>query len=161
MRAPTFQNAVVSDGPRLADLRTEAMRPSLETLGRFNPVRVRSRFLSGFVPQDTQLILTAGQLVGFYVLKQRADHIRLDHLYLRPAVQGTGLGQKVMDRIKQVAARQNRPIRLMALKQSPANAFYEAAGFVFQFEEAFDNHYMWSPPQGTAVGLAMLHLPQA
>ncbi len=36
--------ASARDADRLADIRVEAMRMSLEALGRFDPVRARARF---------------------------------------------------------------------------------------------------------------------
>jgi hypothetical protein len=40
-----FSTANAADGQALADLRVDAMRESLERIGRFDPVRARERFL--------------------------------------------------------------------------------------------------------------------
>lgn len=51
-----YRKAQASDAEALADLRARAMRPSLEAVGRFDPVRARKRFLDGFVPDQTQVL---------------------------------------------------------------------------------------------------------
>ena len=35
------------------------------------------------------------------------------------------------------------PIRLMALRESPANDFYLSCGFVLESADELDNHYVW------------------
>ena len=45
-----------SDLDDLVAIRIEAMRESLERVGRFDPVRARERFVSGFEARDTRYI---------------------------------------------------------------------------------------------------------
>lgn len=137
--------AVPEDAPRLAEIRAEAMRPSLEALGRYDPERVRRRFLDGFVASDTVVLLRGEEIAGFYVLRQRPGELYLDHLYLAEGARGLGLGRRVIGRLQQEARAAGLPIRLMALKGSPANAFYRACGFEPVGEEAFDILYRWQP----------------
>jgi hypothetical protein len=70
----------MSEADVLADIRLEAMRPSLEAVGRFDPVRARARFLDGFIPEDTQVLCVGGRTAGFQVVRRRPDHLYLDHL---------------------------------------------------------------------------------
>jgi hypothetical protein len=49
-------SASPDDAQMLADIRVESMRPSLEALNRFDPVRARDRFLSTFVENDTFIL---------------------------------------------------------------------------------------------------------
>ncbi|WP_350271581.1 hypothetical protein [Frondihabitans sucicola] len=42
--------ATPDDAGWMAELRAVVMRPDLERLGRFDPARVRSRFLDGYSP---------------------------------------------------------------------------------------------------------------
>ncbi|MEP0941183.1 MAG: GNAT family N-acetyltransferase [Rhizobiaceae bacterium] len=137
--------ACQADADVLADIRVEAMRSSLEAVGRFDPDRARQRFLSDFTPTDTKIIQIGGQTVGFYVLRHRRDHLYLDHLYIQPAHQGGGLGRMVVDQLQRQARKEGLPIKLMALKQSPANGFYQSSGFVLLSSDELDNHYLWLP----------------
>ncbi len=101
-----------SDGNRLADLRAEAMKPSLVALGRFDENRVRTRFLETFVPEETIKLVEGEALLGFYVIRMREDHLWLDHLYIKPEYQNRRLGKCVLNNVITRAKNQALPIRL-------------------------------------------------
>lgn len=143
MEVVSFRRAKPTDAETLADIRSEAMQPSLEAIGRFHPVRVRERFLSTFAPGETQLILHESELVGFFVVRTRQDHLLLDHLYLKVSAQGLGLGKRVMRHVQDSASEANKPIKLKALRGSAANGFYESLGFILVAQDSFDNFYEW------------------
>lgn len=138
-----IRRAVPDDAPDLAEIRAETMRPSLEAVGRYDPQRVRERFLSTFVASDTFIFHEQDTVAGFYVWRTHPDHFYLDHLYVRSIFQGRGLGKRILRHLQEEAKSLHKPIRLMALRDSPANAFYDANGFQFERQEAFDNHYVW------------------
>ena len=140
----SLQEAMQSDADAWASLRQRAMRPSLEAVGRYDPVRVRSRFLDGFNPQATHKVLVDGRLAGFYVLLAKTDHLYLDHLYIDPEFQGLQLGGQLLDGIKHLAQKAGFPLRLQALKQSRANVFYVKHRFVKTHESEFDLHYEYT-----------------
>ncbi|MDF9304453.1 GNAT family N-acetyltransferase [Tritonibacter mobilis] len=134
------------DPQALAELRAEAMRPSLEASGRFDPGRVRRRFLDRYDPTATAAFYDGSELVGFLVLRQMPDHLYLDHLYLAPTRQGTGLGAQILQSIQEEIARPSRQeIRLIALTGSPAGPFYERAGFQRTGSDGIDDSYRWRP----------------
>jgi len=147
MRSRDFRltTAEAGDANRLADIRVEAMRPSLEAVGRFDPDRARDRFLKSFRPEDTTIIHVEGDIAGFIVLRVFADHFYLDHLYVAPAFQGMGIGRIIMDDLKAKARAAALPIRLMALNGSRANDFYRRCGFTSTASDNLDTHYEWSP----------------
>ena len=130
-----------SDANDLADLRAQAMKPSLVALGRFDEDRVRNRFLDTFIPQDTIKLTLEGELIGFYVLRTRTDHIWLDHLYIKPVHQNKQLGKKVLTRVIELAKEKGLVLRLGALKGSRSNGFYQNNGFVQTHEDEFDLYY--------------------
>jgi GNAT superfamily N-acetyltransferase len=134
-----------ADAERLANLRVEAMRPSLEAVGRFDPDRARDRFLKSFRPEDTQIISLNERVIGFYVVRRNPDHLYLDHLYLAASFQGRGIGRHIVDDLKIDAGMQSIPIRLTALNGSPANDFYKSCGFRFVSADALDTVYEWMP----------------
>ena len=140
-----IEAASVGDAERLADIRVEAMRPSLEAVGRFDPVRARDRFLGSFVAAETRIIKVEEGIAGFFVVRRRSDHFYLDHLYVSPAFQGQGLGRLVVEDLKVEAVSAGLPIRLMALNGSPANDFYLACGFRSVSQDALDTVYAWMP----------------
>lgn len=131
------------DPANLADIRAEAMRPSLTAVDRFDPARARARFLDHYVPSDTFVIRAGPEVIGFYVLRRRPDHLYLDHLYIRPEHQGDGLGRRIVTAIQNQARDAVVALRLMALLGSPANDFYVACGFRLDRCDDLDAHYVW------------------
>lgn len=131
------------DAEILADLRVEAMRPSLEAIGRFDPLRARKRFLDQYCSDCTWKLIVGQDLVGFFVIEQKADSLWLNHLYVRPAFQNRGIAAAVMADLKQCALEKHLSIRLMALKGSRSNDFYKNQGFTLVDIQEFDNYYQW------------------
>ena len=143
MKDITISTATDVDPSELATLRVAAMRPSLEAMGRFDPDRARMRFLATYDAQDTQVLRAGSELIGFYVLRKRPDHLYLDHLYIQASHQGGGLGRAIVQSVQDQARRSALPLRLMALRGSPANDFYLSCGFHLERSDDLDNHYVW------------------
>ena len=133
------------DPDLLATIRVEAMKPSLKALGRFDPERARNRFLETYDPADTQVVKAGNELIGFFVVRKRPDHLYLDHIYMRTAHQGGGIGRRIVRSVQDRAAEMGLQVRLIALRNSPANDFYISCGFVLQKSDELDNHYSWDP----------------
>jgi len=141
VNSPTISLAPVADAdfePMLA-LRIEALRESLERLGRFNPDVARARLKSQFRPEWMRHLVVDGERVGYFTVEPREGELRLHHLYLKPAAQGQGVGAWVIDRIKA----RGLPITLAALRESRANSFYLRHGFKVVEEQDFDIEYRW------------------
>ena len=140
----SLQPVVAGDFEEMLALRIDAMRPSLERVGRFDLARSRERLSAGFLPQYMQHILLDGERVGFFTLKpEGGTALRLDHLYLRSNASGQGIGAWVLRHVLAEAHERGVAVRLTALKESDANRFYVRHGFVLQGEEGVDLHYEW------------------
>jgi len=140
----SLQPVVVGDFEDMLALRIDAMRPSLERVGRFDLARSRERLAAGFVPPFMQHILLDDERVGFFTLKPEGDTaLRLDHLYLCSGASGQGIGAWVLRQVLAQARERGLAVRLTALKESDANRFYLRHGFVLQGEEGVDLHYEW------------------
>jgi GNAT superfamily N-acetyltransferase len=134
--------ASADDLQGLVALRIEAMRESLERIGRFDPVRARERFAAGFSPEHTRHVVVANARVGFVVVKPQADHLLIDHLYIQPSMQNQGLGAAVLVRVFAQADQAVLPLRVGALRESASNRFYLRHGFILVEEADFDNYYV-------------------
>jgi len=149
---PTLSPVSAVDFDDMVALRIEALRESLERLGRFDPVRARERLAAGFAPKHMRHIELDGERIGFITLRPDSGPVppalHLDHLYIRPAWQGQGIGAWALDWAKAQAVSQDYDITLSALKQSAANRFYLRHGFVQVTEAEFDLDYRWSRPHG-------------
>ena len=150
MSAIALKPATAEDAAQLAELRVRAMRPSLEAVGRFDPERARTRLLDSFDPSVTWHILKEGKSVGLLVLREKHDHLLLDHLYVEPASQGQNVGNEVMQYVLSQAKQQGLPVKVGALKGSRSNEFYMRHGFTLESAAEWDNHYSWEPLQGAA-----------
>ncbi|WP_314323420.1 GNAT family N-acetyltransferase [Paenarthrobacter ilicis] len=135
---------VPSDAAWIAELRAVVMRPDLERLQRFDPVRVRERFLNGFQPENTFVIHVDGVDAGVVALRTEADERWIEHFYLNPAHQGKGLGSAVLRHIMD-APSGGQPFRLNVLQGSPAQRLYERHGFVVESQDPVDV-FMVAPP---------------
>ena len=138
---PTLAPVVDADFEAMLALRIEALRESLERLGRFDPEVARARLRSQFRPAWMQHLVVDGERVGYFTVEPREGELRLHHLYLKPSAQGQGIGAWVLDRIKA----RGLPVTLAALRESRANAFYRRHGFRVVEEQAFDTEYRWEP----------------
>ncbi|ODJ93420.1 GNAT family acetyltransferase [Pseudomonas viridiflava] len=134
------------DFEALVSLRIDAMRESLERLGRFDPERARERFRQGFSVQHTRHIEADGRRVGFVVLKPLGDEWLLDHLYIGPGAQGQGIGSTVLRQILSEADTCGTAVRVGALKGSDSNRFYIRHGFRLVESGEFDHYYLRQKP---------------
>ena len=137
-----FVPAQQGDFESLLALRIEAMRESLERVGRFDVARARERFVSSFVAAHTRHIEADGRRVGFFATREADGHLWLDHLYIHPSMQRKGLGAIALEAVIAEAAHKSLPVRVGALKQSDSNRFYLRHRFKLVAEGEFDNHYL-------------------
>jgi GNAT superfamily N-acetyltransferase len=152
-----FRAAVPADAGWIAELRAVVMRADLERLDRFDPVRVRKRFLSAFEPEHTRVIVVDGDEIGAVAVRPAGDSIWIEHFYLEPAFQGNGIGSGVLravlaadyrgvagtgvsasvDSAADVESAKVR-FRLNVLQGSAARRLYERHGFVLDSEDPID-----------------------
>ncbi len=137
--SPSLAPVDDADFEDMLALRIEALRESLERLGRFSPDVARARLRSQFHPEWMRHLVVAGERVGFFTVELREGELRLHHLYLRPAAQGQGVGAWVLEQLKA----RGLPITLAALRESRANDFYRRHGFQVVQEQDFDIEYRW------------------
>lgn len=129
--------AVATDAAWIAELRAVVMRPDLERLGRFDPVRVRERFLAAFELEQTYVIHSDGVDAGVIAVRPEADARWIEHFFIAPAHQGKGLGGAVLRHVMGASV-DERPFRLDVLQGSPARRLYERHGFVLESEDPVD-----------------------
>jgi len=129
----------------LLSLRIEAMRESLERIGRFDPARARERFRGSFAPQLTRHIVWNGERVGFVAVSPTPAGLSLDHLYVAPRHQGSGIGSAVLAIVFAEADAAGLALRVAALRESDSNRFYLRHGFVRSEDGEWDIYYVRPP----------------
>ncbi|WP_305784682.1 GNAT family N-acetyltransferase [Symbioplanes lichenis] len=133
-RSWSLRPATPADAAWLAALRAVGLRPDLERLGRWDDTaeqRVRQRFLTEYVPGNTDVIEHEGRPVGGIAIRPEPAEQWLEHFYLDPAVRGLGLGSQVLHHVLD-AHRDSRPYRLVVVRGSRAVRLYERAGFTHE-----------------------------
>ncbi|GAQ66946.1 GNAT family N-acetyltransferase [Streptomyces scabiei] len=143
----TMRPARPADVDPIAELRALVMRPDLERLGRYDPDRVRRRLRDSFDPAHTWIIEVGGVLAGCVALRPAADAHWLEHFYLAPHLQGTGIGSAVLRTLLTRSAPAGLPVRLNVLQGSPARRLYERHGFHLETEDRVDA-FLVRPPNG-------------
>lgn len=132
----------------MAELRAVVMRPDLERLGRFDPVRVRTRFLDAYAPGLTRVIVVDGADAGLVAVRPERAETWIEHFYLDPSLQRRGIGGAVLAALLAEGAVAG-PFRLNVLQGSAARRLYERHGFV---EDAADEIDVFMTLPGTSVG---------
>lgn len=133
----SLRPASAADAGWIAELRAVVLRPDLERLSRYDPARVRQRFLAGFNPFDTSIIEVNGEAVGSVAVRHEDDARWIEHFYLETAYQGRGIGAAVLSALLD-AADDKRPFKLNVLQGSAARRLYERNGFVLDSEDPVD-----------------------
>ncbi len=141
----TFAPVAAGDFDELLAIRIAAMRESLERVGRFDPQRARERLQRSFYPAASEFILLDGERLGFYTLRAAPNGLHLEHLYLLPRAQSAGVGSYVLRRLLNRADAARQPVMLGALRESPANRFYQRHGFVQTDSSEWDFYYTRQP----------------
>jgi GNAT superfamily N-acetyltransferase len=129
--------ATADDAHWIAELRAVVLRADLERLGRYDPTRVRQRFLLAFDPTVTQVVVTGGRDVGSISVRLEDHALWIEHFYLVPELRGRGIGSRVL-KAHLASAAVGLPVRLNVLQGSRARALYERNGFVVESEDPVD-----------------------
>ncbi|WP_244229589.1 GNAT family N-acetyltransferase [Rathayibacter sp. VKM Ac-2805] len=141
----SLRPATSEDAAAIAELRAVVMRPSLESLDRYDEHRVRHRFLDGYRPELTRVIELDGAFAGSIAARVEPDAVWIEHFYLAPHAQGRGVGGAVLRRVMAEEARPGLPFRLDVLKRSDARRLYERHGFRFERALEWDD-ILVAPP---------------
>lgn len=112
------------------------LKGDLSRLGRYDPVRVRQRFLDAFDPEQTRIIVVDGQDCGSVAVRSESDARWIEHFYLTTQLQGRGIGGQVLGAVLNEV--DSRPVKLNVLQGSPARRLYERHGFVLDNEDEVD-----------------------
>ncbi|RKN27122.1 GNAT family N-acetyltransferase [Micromonospora musae] len=130
--------ASAADVDAVAELRAVVLRSDLERLGRYDDQRVRRRLRDGFAPAHTWIIEVGGAFAGSVALRPAEDAHWLEHFYLAPHLQGSGIGGAVLRGLLERCDREGAVVRLNVLHGSPARRLYERHGFTIEAEDPVD-----------------------
>ncbi|MFF5639843.1 GNAT family N-acetyltransferase [Streptomyces sp. NPDC012825] len=130
--------ATALDVEAVAELRAVVLRADLQRLGRYDEQRVRQRLRDAFAPAHTWVIEVGGAFAGCVSLRPAEDAHWLEHFYLAPHLQGSGIGTAVLRGLMEQCDREGVLARLNVLRDSPARRLYERHGFTLEAEDSVD-----------------------
>jgi len=142
LRAACSQDSVFA-----RDLYFETMRGFIDRLFGWDQAREERNFAGFFKVDEVRIITADDQDVGWIQEQVENRTINLGSFYVMPAMQGRGIGTKVLDILLARAAYQSKAMTLSVVKINPARHFYEKRGFRITHE---DQHkfYMRADPGG-------------
>ncbi|WP_341976957.1 GNAT family N-acetyltransferase [Microbacterium sp. LTA6] len=132
----SLRPSAAADAGWIAELRAVVLLDDLQRLGRYDAARVRQRFIDAFVPARTRVIVVDGTDAGSISMRPDGDSVWLEHFYLRPELQGRGIGAAILAAV--LAENAGQCVRLNVLAGSPARRLYERHGFVVDAEDPID-----------------------
>ena len=123
------------------------MRGMIERLFGWDQSREERNFARFFKVEEARIIVADGQEVGWIQEQVEERTINLGSFYVMPAMQGRGIGTRVLDMLLARAGDQSKAFTLAVVKTNPARYFYEKRGFRVTHE---DQHklYMRADPCG-------------
>ena len=140
LRAACSQDSVFA-----RDLYFETMRGFIDRLFGWDQAREERNFAGFFKVDEVRIITADDQEVGWIQEQVENRTINLGSFYVMPAMQGRGIGTKVLDILLARAAYRSKAMTLSVVKINPARHFYEKRGFRITHE---DQHkfYMRADP---------------
>jgi len=119
----------------------------IERLFGWDQEREERNFAAFFKVYEVRIITADDRDVGWIQEQVENRMINLGSFYVMPAMQGRGIGTKVLNILLARAADQSKAMTLAVLKINPARYFYEKRGFRITHE---DRHkfYMRADPGG-------------
>ena len=142
----TLRKACDDDVAFSRNLYFETMRGIIERLFGWDEKREEKNFARFFKLDEVRIITADGQDVGWIQEQISEGSINLGSFYVAPAMQGRGIGTRVLRMLLEGAAKESKVMTLAVVKINPARQFYEKRGFRTTHE---DEHkfYMTADPK--------------
>ncbi len=143
---PLIRQATAADAQRIGAIARAAYSKYVPRIGR-EPAPMLADF-AALIARDVAVVIEADGLVrGFMIARPEADAYLVDNIALDPALQGQGLGRKLIDHAANEARRHSLPaVRLYTNVAMTENlAMYRRIGFVEThraMENGFNRVYM-------------------
>jgi ribosomal protein S18 acetylase RimI-like enzyme len=115
----------------------ETMRWAIERLFGWDEAYQEESFAGWFKPDEVSIITADGTDVGW--IQQRPDRgaIFLGSIYVKPMMQGKGIGTHVIRTLIDLARTRSQAVTLAVMKINPAIGLYERLGFRITSEDEY------------------------
>jgi ribosomal protein S18 acetylase RimI-like enzyme len=143
---PILRAATHKDLPEISTCARAAYARYVPRIGK-EPAPMVADFAALVAAGEVHVLLAAGALVGFIVMRCRAGHLFVENVAVRPDHQGRGFGRRLMAFAEDMARERGQPaVELYTnVKMTENFPFYEGLGFVEterRHENGFDRVYL-------------------
>lgn len=142
----SLRPAADGDYAFLSDLHIATMKPYVEQVWGWDDAVQAAMFRDSFIPSRLHVIVVEGQDAGVLQTQRRPDEVFLANIEIAPALQGRGLGGRVITDILTGAHANALPVTLRVLHVNPARRLYERLGFV-EFDRTETHSLMRAAPK--------------
>ena len=144
---PILRPATAADAEFAYLLLEQTMRRhALMTWGVWLEAQARAAMTADACAGRSQVIALGTVPVGLLRLDRHATHLQLEQLFLLPAYQRMGMGERVLQTVFGQARSLGLPIRLRVLQVNPAKGFYARHGFRVVHASAERLSMEWQAP---------------
>ena len=113
------------------------MRANIESLFGWDERRQEESFVGWFDLQQAQIIVADGCDVGWLQTRWTATEVFLGSLYVKPEMQGRGIGSYVLNDVIAQCRDSAMELTLAVMKINPAIRLYERLGFRVTHEDQY------------------------
>lgn len=131
--------ATPNDFDFVYQVKVEALKDYIAKTWGWDDVIQQEFHRKAFRPKKIQIIRHDGFDVGFLVVEEREEEIRLNEINLLKRFQRNGIGSEIIREVQREASTQGKRVWLQVLKINPAIRLYERLGFRTYAET--DTHY--------------------
>ncbi len=125
----------------------ETMRPYVEEIWGWDEDTQAKGFDDRLGAENFKILIQRNNDVAAYCIELKDNGFWVEMVLVKPALQGTGIGKKIMRHIQSLAAGQQTTLRLCSMKISPATDFYRKLGYREYLEDENLSYFEWSPEQ--------------
>jgi len=125
----------------------ETMRPHVEATWGWDEDIQAKGFDEHLGAENFKILTQSDKDVAAYCIQLKDDGLWVEMVLVKPALQGTGIGKKIMHHIQTLAAGQQATLRLCSMKINPATDFYRKLGYREYLEDENLRYFEWIPEQ--------------
>lgn len=94
---------------------------------------------------NMRLIVSDSERAGWMETQENAESIYLAHFYIKPELQGKGIGTCALNVLIRQAGAARKSLTLSVMKNNPTRRFYEKRGFELVGDERFKYQMVYMP----------------
>jgi ribosomal protein S18 acetylase RimI-like enzyme len=120
----------------------------LSRIGRWDELRLRTKFRRGYKPAQIQVICVGETAIGWMQVAEFVGRLDLLQLHLIPGYRGLRIGTRLIKDLLRRADALGKPATLYVMHGNPAKMLYLRLGFRQMGRDVDRTQMIWRPPRG-------------